>query len=75
MRTIDGHAHLYGGVEGIPALAETARTLGFAGMNIACIPSPGRSTPTAGTAAKARHPKLFYFFAGLDHGAHFTRAR
>jgi predicted TIM-barrel fold metal-dependent hydrolase len=73
MRTIDGHAHLYGGVEGIPALAETARALGFARMNIACIPSAKSvNTNPPGLAAKARYPELFYFFAGLDHAEHFT---
>ncbi|HOX06673.1 MAG TPA: amidohydrolase family protein, partial [Planctomycetota bacterium] len=74
MKTIDGHAHLYGGVEGIDALAETARALGFAGMNIACIPSPRAiNTNPPGLAAKSQHPELFYFFAGLDHAGHFTK--
>ena len=74
MRIVDGHAHLYGGVDGIPALAETARALGFARMNIAAIPSPAViNTNPAAFAAKARHPELFHVFAGLDHAELATR--
>lgn len=76
MRVVDCHAHLYGGVDGIPGLVRTARELGFARMNIACVPHQDLvNTNPAALVAKAQHPELFYVFAGLDHAGRFSGGR
>ena len=66
---VDGHVHM-GGMAEEKAMLMICEATGIERMTLVSIQDPKAGTGLAGSLyMKARHPKVFYVFAGLNHAA------
>jgi hypothetical protein len=72
---VDSHVHM-GGVTEEQSLLTVRQAAGVERMNLVCIQDPGKGEGLAQSLCmKARHPGVFYVFAGLNHAARLSDGR
>ncbi len=72
---VDGHVHMGSSAEE-PSMLAIREATGIGRMTLVSIQNPETGSGLAQSLyMKARHPKLFYVFAGLNHAAKLSKGR